>query len=73
MKAKDYPEHQATILAATRSYYVRMWTGDLFPNDQLQTRWAMDSWDDVSDGQPVPDPGILHYVSATHCEKINTN
>ena len=41
-----------------------------FPNNQLQTLWAMDSWDDVSDGEPMPDSSVLRYVSATFSESI---
>lgn len=66
-KAKDYPEHQGLIVAATRPYYVQLWTCDPFPDDKLQERWAMDSWDTVSDGVPIPDFGVIRYVSnVTH-------
>jgi hypothetical protein len=62
-KAKDYPEHQALILAATRPYYVKVWTCGPFPDEKLQAQWAVDSWGAVSDGVPVPDPRVIRYVS----------
>lgn len=68
MKAKDYPEHQTMIVAATRPYYIRVWTCDPFPDDKLQAQWAIDSWDGVSNGEPVPDSNILRYVSDPFCE-----
>jgi hypothetical protein len=63
--AKDYPEHQKLLIAATRVYYVKIWTSDPFPDDKLQAQWAVDSWNAVSDGIPLPDAGVIHYVSDT--------
>ena len=61
--AKDYPEHHKLLIAATRIYYVKIWTFDPFPDDKLQAQWAVDSWDTVSNGLPLPDNGVIHYVS----------
>jgi len=70
-KAKDYPEHQGLILAATRPYYVKIWMFDPFPGDKVQRQWAMDSWDAISDGVPIPDDGVIRYVSDAPCEPNN--
>ena len=61
--AKDYPKHQKLLIAATRIYYIKIWTFDPFPDDKLQAQWASDSWDTVSDGSPLPDIGMIGYVS----------
>lgn len=53
--AKDFPEHQKLLNAAVKIYYVKIWTFDPFPDDKLQAQWALDSWDMVSDGLPMPD------------------
>jgi hypothetical protein len=63
MKAKDYPEHEAIIVAVTRPYYIKIWTCDPFPDDRLRTQWAMDSWDVVSDGVPVPGHAVVNYLT----------
>ena len=63
--AKSFPEHQKLLIAATRVYYVKIWTFDAFPDDKCQAQWAVDSWDDVSDGLPLPDTSAIHYVSLT--------
>jgi hypothetical protein len=62
--AKDYPkDKKSLILAATRVYYVKIWTLDPFPDDKLQVRWAIDAWNAVADGLPLPDDGVIQYVS----------
>ena len=33
------------------------------PDDKLQVRWAIDAWDAVVDGSPMPDDGVIQYVS----------
>ena len=64
-KAKDFLEHQALIVATTQPYYVKIWTCNLFPNDKVQAQWAVDSWDAILDGVPIPGPGVIRYVSHT--------
>lgn len=61
--AKTYPEHNKSLIAATRVYYVKIWTSDPFPDDKAQAQWAVDSWNAVSDGTPLPDTGVIKYVS----------
>lgn len=61
--AKCFPEHQKLLIAATRVYYVKIWTFDPFPDDKCQAQWAVDSWDAVSDGSPLPDTRAIQYVS----------
>ena len=66
MTAKAYPKHNKLLIAATRVYYVKIWTSDPFPDDKVQAQWAVDSWDTVSDGIPLPDTGAIQYVSDVH-------
>ena len=61
--AKDYPEYKKLLLAATRAYYVKIWTSNLFPDDKAQAEWAVQSWDAVSNGTPLPDNSMIQYVS----------
>jgi len=61
--AKAYPKHNKLLIAATRVYYVKIWTSDPFPDDKVQAQWAVDSWDTVSDGIPLPDTSAIQYVS----------
>jgi len=62
--AKDYPkDEKSLILAATKIYHVKIWTIDPFPDDKLQVRWAIDAWDAVADGSPMPDGQVIQYVS----------
>ena len=66
MIAKDFPEHQKLLVAATKVYYVKIWTFDPFPDDKLQAQWALDSWDAVSDGLTLPNDqagAMIRYVS----------
>lgn len=63
MMAKDYPEYKKLLLAATRVYYVKIWTSNPFPDDKVQAEWAANSWDAVSNGTPLPDNGMIQYVS----------
>jgi len=51
------------MIAATRVYYVKIWTSDPFPDDKTQAQWAVDSWDAVSDGIPLPNTSVIQYVS----------
>ena len=61
------------ILAATRPYYVRLWTRDPFPDDKLRIQWANDSWNEVSGGEPVPDPNVLRYVSTILLKQMTSD
>jgi len=61
--AKAYPEHTKQLIAATRVYYTKIWTSNPFPDEKLQAQWAVDSWNFVSDGEPLPDNGMIQYVS----------
>jgi hypothetical protein len=64
LTARDYPKDvQKLLIAATRIYYVKIWTFDPFPDDKLQAQWAIDAWDTVSDGLQMPDTGVIRYVS----------
>lgn len=53
--AKDFPEHQKLLIAATKVYYIKIWTFEPFLDNKLQAQWVVDSWGAVSDGLPLPD------------------
>ena len=61
--ARAFPEHHKLMIAATWVYYVKIWTSDPFPDDKTQAQWAVDSWDAVSDGIPLPNTSVIQYVS----------
>ena len=74
--ARAFPEHHKLMIAATWVYYVKIWTSDPFPDDKTQAQWAVDSWDAVSDGIPLPNTSVIQYVSnapqhviATHSQR----
>lgn len=65
--ARAYPEHGKQLIAATRVYYMKIWTVDPFPDDKLQAKWAVDSWHVASDGEPLPETTMISYVSNVLC------
>jgi hypothetical protein len=72
-KASDYPTHiEKLILTASHRYHVHIWTRNPFPDEELETHWAIEAWESVSGDDPAPPlPEQIRYVSS-HFLRVTT-
>jgi hypothetical protein len=63
-KASDYPGNEGKLVfAASHRYYIQIWAYNPFPDEELETSWAVDAWESVAGDNPAPPlPDQTRYV-----------